>query len=115
MIEVRFATQSDFAKFDELPSPTVRAVAVDVDGVVMLLGGVAYLPGRNLAFMQAKVGVPAKAVMQATYKAMNEIMATTRGPIIAERDESIESSGRYLLHFGFEHLRDNLYIWKGNN
>ncbi len=110
---IRFATAADFATFDELPGPTVRAVAVEVDGEVKAIGGIAYLPGRNLAFMQSKDGILPLSLMRATKKAMAEILATTKQPIMAERDESIPSSGRYLEHLGFEHMRDNLYTWKG--
>ncbi len=112
---IRFATLDDFVKFDEPPGPTVRAVAVEVDGEVLAIGGIAYLPGRNLAFMQSKPGIPATTLFKATRKALQEILSQTKPPIIAERDESIESSGRYLERFGFEHMQGNLYIWKGNN
>lgn len=110
---IRFATYADFAQFDEPPRPTVRAVAVEVDGSVVAIGGVAYLPGRNLAFMQAKTGAPSLSIMRASRKAMIEILSKTKPPIIAERDVTIESSERYLLHLGFEHMHDNLYLWKG--
>jgi hypothetical protein len=114
--EIRFATAADVERYYNGPQArTIRAVVVESEGDVIAIGGVAYMGNYGLAFMEMQPGAETKklSIIKATKKAMRELCAKCAPPLIAQQDETLPTSERYLRHFGFKPLYDDYYIWGG--
>lgn len=117
--EIRRATANDVALFyseSEMPKPSLRALVIEVDGEIKVIGGVSMSVGGPVAFMNMKSDghrFP-KLIMKATKLLVRDVFSLYRCPIYAIRDTSLESSMRFLIKIGFERLNEEseVYIWR---
>lgn len=109
---IRFARKEDYEQFDQLPSSRARAVVVEDDKGVAAIGGLAYFPRYVLAFMKVDRTLPVSMLKAAKF-AIRSLFATSPLPIFAMRDHAIQTSGRFLEHFGFVPFEGDYYIWVG--
>jgi hypothetical protein len=115
-VRIRYATASDVARYYQGPvAHTVKAVVMEVEQEVLAIGGVAYLRGMTLAFMEMLPGAERYPVslMKASRRAARELFTGIK-PLLALCDDRLLTSEKYLQHMGFAPLRDDYYIWQGN-
>lgn len=115
--DIRKATAEDVAFFyglDSMPRASIRAMVVEIDGMVQAIGGVSFTIGGPVAFMSMKPGAEKhpKAIMKAAKEIKKHIYSQFRSPIYAVRDTGIESSDRFLRRFGFLPIENSeVYQW----
>ncbi|MEJ2416244.1 MAG: hypothetical protein P8Y45_04815 [Exilibacterium sp.] len=86
----------------------MRGIAVtDGDEV---LGIVACVSNMILAEVSEKLKSRRKMIIRAWREFISRLPA---GTYYAVRDKSIESSGRFLNHFGFELMSKDIYVYRG--
>lgn len=119
MMQLRYATEADFAPFVELPLPwRVRAFAA-VDGDRVLgVGGLAFLPDGTVgAFVHAddEARKHKVAAHKAGLRAMQEAKDLGLHCVVAMAAPEIEASERWLLRLGFApevHNDTVVYVWR---
>lgn len=114
---IRPATRADIETFSAAEDkPSIRALAMEVDGRIIGLGGIALSKGRWIAF--ADLGEEARRykmhIMRAAYRFLRDACRDGIRFIYAEADPCEEKSVRWLTRLGFE--RDPrsgvLYRWR---
>lgn len=118
-MQLRYATEADFAGFVELPLPyRVRAFAAVEGERVLGVGGLAYLPDGTVgAFVHAddEARKHKVAAHKAGLRAMAEAEALGLGCVVAMAASDIEASKRWLLRLGFApevHNGETAYVWR---
>lgn len=118
-VVLRPATKSDFDALTEGPRPyRVRAFAGEVDGRVVGIGGLAYLPNGVIgAFVQATD--EARKYPVAMHKAGLMAMAEARRlgfrRVVAMADKGVEPAERWLKRLGFKPETvgtETVYVWE---
>lgn len=107
MIEVRPSTVRDIIEYSgDLPPFRVRAFTGLLNGKIIAIGGIAYLPnGAALAFLDAndEARVKAKLSLYKTAKRLvDECKARGITTINARASIDIEAAQRFLLRLGFK-------------
>ena len=106
MIEVRASTVDDLiAHCGGLPAFRVRAYTGLIDGVVVAIGGIAYLPnGAVLAFLDAQ-DITRERAKLSLYKTAKKVVEDCRArgitQINAMPQVNIEAAERFLARLGF--------------
>lgn len=113
-IEVRPATPADIEAYAVEQSPyRVRALVGLVDGVIVAIGGVAYLPnGTVLAFMNLEQEARERApvtMLRVAKQVVADAHARGVAVINALCDESIEAAPRFLRRLGFREVGEGIY------
>lgn len=118
-MQLRYATEADFAGFVELPLPfRVRAFAAVEGERVLGVGGLAYLPGGTVgAFVHAddEARKYKVAAHKAGLRAMAEAKALGLKQVVAMAETGIDASERWLKRLGFEPevvSGMKIYIWR---
>lgn len=121
-VEVRPATRADVEAFLPEPLPwRVRAFTGLLDGEIVGIGGLAYLPdGTVMAFLHGSD--KARACRLSLHKAARRVLSEARGKglrtIVAEADHTIEPAERWLLRLGFkpvDHDGERVYVWHSSH
>lgn len=113
-VEVRPVTPADIETYAVEQSPyRVRGYVGLLDGEIIGIGGVAYLPnGEVVAFLNVEQAAREKAPIALTKIAKRVVRdAHARGikGINAMCDDAVPSAARFLKRLGFKHMGDNLY------
>ena len=115
---IRPAVRADFDALTDGPRPyRVRAVAMEVDGRVLAVGGLAYLENGVVgAFMQGLD--EARDYPVSLHRAGKMMMAEAERlgirRLVAMADKSVEAAERWMLRFGFkpeQHDGVTVYVW----
>jgi hypothetical protein len=106
LIEVRPSTVNDLIEHcGSLPPYRVRAYSGVMDGKVIAIGGIAYLPnGSALAFLDAEESLRAKgkvALYKTAKRLIDECKARGVTTINALEQVEIEAAERFLTRLGF--------------
>lgn len=95
------------ALYEELPGPTIKAVAV-VDGDRVLgIGGTYVTNGNTIIF--TKMVEELKSNKRVIIRAARMIMSTLSDRAFAICDPKVETSPGFLLHFGFEPIGNGIW------
>lgn len=102
---VRQATADDIAAFSDMPGkPTIRAMALVIDGQVAGLGGVAFMQSRWIGFVDLKD--EARQYKTTIARAAIRFLAQLRRDgvryVYVQRDEDEPRAGIWLASLGFE-------------
>lgn len=101
MIETRLATADDiFAFYGKMPPRSVRAWAMERDGVVVGLAGYFVAGGRAVMFSDINAPIPAVAI----WRASKALMENLRIPAICV---GTEKSKPFLERLGWEYVGDS--------
>lgn len=116
---VRYATDDDFiAVVGVLPTFRVRAFAGEVDGDVLAVGGLEFLPdGTVAAFIQVKPGARrySVALHKAGLRAMQEAKRLGIKRVVAMADLGVEPAVRWLERLGFQETTvdgEQVFAWQ---
>lgn len=101
-IVIRPVTRADMEKFYGTHPRTVRAVAVELDGEVVCIAGVAIEKGRIEAFSDLREGVdvPKITVYRYAHQIMRWIM-DLQLPVMVTQNPERSNSHRFLVSMGF--------------
>lgn len=112
-VEIRFATEKDFKAFyGKPPTCTVRAIVADQEGEIFGIAGVRLVGMAWYGFADISEKLSKKQIAKA-YRVFRKMMEKTNLPILVVRDETIESSGRFLAHLGFVQIETGEYLCQG--
>lgn len=107
---IRPAVETDFLEFyGKLPPLTTRAVVATHDGKVVGVAGVMLEHGCWFVFTDISTEISRKQIMYGV-RAFKKMMDGTSLPFITTREESIESSERFLVKLGFKKIETGEYI-----
>ena len=113
-VELRPATAADFAALFDRPIPhRVRAIAAELDGKLLGVGGVVYRPDGVFAFAQFTEAfrLYPVAMHRAGVAGMALIRAAGLREVFAEDQPGNPAAVRWLERFGFR--RDGaLFVWR---
>lgn len=115
MNELRWATPEDIdAFYGKRPPQTVRAMILEIDGVVVGIGGLTSEPGQAVAFIDLKPEAKQhkKALVRALRTGYDKLMRDNKLPIIAVADPNEPTAEGLLKHFGFEHMENGVFKWR---
>lgn len=107
-VTTRPSLASDFTRFIDKPLPyRVRAITGLVDGEVVAVGGIAYLPDdTHGVFLMADA--KARDYPIALHKAARQVLRIAKEQgirkLVANPDTSIEAAERWLTRLGFKPL-----------
>lgn len=105
MMTISPTTPDDVAEFGHATPPyRIRAVTGRVDGKIVGIGGIAYLPdGTVAAFLEATDEARRHAVTlnREARKALSEAAKAGHRVVVALADSSIEAAPRWLKRLGF--------------
>src|SRR5438046_1497902 len=110
-------TPEDVLEFKQRTPPyRIKALTGRVDGRIVGIGGIAYLPdGTLVAFLEATDEARKHAVT--LYKAAKQILqdaaASGHRKIVAIGDPEIDAVPRWLKHLGFEPVDNGIYVKHG--
>ena len=115
-ITLRPATRADLDAMLAEPLPyRVRAIAGEIDGEILGVGGLAFPPNSSaIAFLQARAR--ARAYPVSLHRAALMILAEARRlrlpRLVATAEEGVEPARRWLVRLGFEptHI-DGHEVW----
>ena len=116
---IRYATDGDFISVVGAP-PTlrVRAFAGEVDGEVLAVGGLAFLPDGSVgAFLQAKPGAERRysvTLHRAGLRTMQEARRVGIQRVVALADKDVVPAERWLERLGFEAVQvdgERAFVW----
>lgn len=117
---IRHATLADFQEIIGEPLPfRVRAFAVEHDGKLLGIGGLAYLPNGTVgAFVHATEGArPYRIAMhKAGLRTMEEARKLGLRRVVALAEPGIEPAVRWLERLGFHPTvvdGETVYAWQG--
>lgn len=103
--EIRYANRGDFDAFLPDPLPCrVRGFALELDGTVIAVGGLAFLPnGMVGTFMHQRDGARRYkvALHKAGLRLVREIQELGIKRVVASADPAIDASARWLERLGF--------------
>ena len=113
MITYQYATASDIdAYYGERPRPTMRAIAISLNGVPAAIIGLYFAGDRLMAFSEFKPELEphlkSMTVLRAI-KAAQRMFEQSKRPVYAVGDEC----SRILDRLGFKHIDDGVYRWLG--
>jgi hypothetical protein len=109
-VEIRFATSKDLIEFyGRAPIRTVRAIVAESDGRIIGVAGVRLVDMAWYAFADITQELTKKQIAKGI-RIFKKMMAGTDLPLYTTRDESIESSERFLAHLGFVKTEDGEYL-----
>lgn len=117
-MRLRSATASDAAAFwGFLPHQSFRAIAAEIDGQVIGIGGYALDGPYVRAFMDIKPEARRHRVALLRAAKMTLAMARERGvSLIAVAQDDEPTADRFLTHLGFEHSHSSpdgeVYRWR---
>jgi hypothetical protein len=93
--------------------PTVKGIAVLLDGKLIAIAGVRYVHGTVVMFCGLRE--EARAFKKTTHKVAIELVREASGRhrrIIAEPDDDEPTSRRWLSRLGFEPDDDGIWVWR---
>jgi len=112
-MSLRWATPADIESFyGTRPTQTVRALAWEMDGVVIGMGGLSRDAGQIVAFLDLKP--EARTNKRALVRALREghkKLFVNNMPVIAIADPNEPTARGLLEHFGFEHIENGVFVW----
>ena len=112
-VEIRPATPADIDAYAVEQSPyRVRAYTALVNGRIIGLGGVAYLPnGAVMAFLNINEDARSYPVTlcKVAVRVIREAHERGVKTINAVCDDKIEAAPRFLRRLGFKHLGEDIY------
>lgn len=115
MIAYRYATAADIARYYEgRPHPTLRAVVLTLDDEPAAIVGVANEGGYGKLFSEYKPEFAPHLKSMATLRAIKlamSLVASSRLPVVAVRDEDEPDSDRVLKRLGFVNEEEDVYRW----
>lgn len=109
---IRRATAEDLTTFwGRPPRYATKAHVVEVDGRVVAVGGVHYLPEGVMAFSDItdEAAKHPKQVMRCAHAVMGDI-EKIRMKVFAKRDLSRPTAHGFLTHLGFMPLSEDVYV-----
>ena|SRR5688572_18600318 len=115
MSELRWATPEDIdAFYGKRPPQTVRALVLEIDGIVMGIGGLTSEVGQVVAFIDLKPEAKKykKSLVRALWTGYEKLMRGNKVPIIAVADPNEPTAEGLLKHFGFEHMENGVFKWR---
>lgn len=90
----------------------MRGFAAVEDGIVLGIAGV--LVHHNIVIVDVSQEMRGrKRDIVRAWKKLS-LMLTGDKPYYAVRDSDIDTSHTFLTHFGFEHLHEDIYIYRGS-
>ncbi len=110
MISITPATRDDVVRFyGGLPGHSIRAlVALDDDGEVLAVGGIAFSQGYWVAFYDATEAF--RADRRALVRALRAFRLLTEDKdLVAEIDDTFDGADVLLRHAGLEHSHEGIY------
>jgi hypothetical protein len=116
VIEVRPSTSDDVARFFPDPLPwRIRAMTMLKDGVIVGIGGLAYLPDEAIG-MFAKLTDEARKARISLHRAglamMGEVRMLGFERVVAMADPQEPAAERWIKRFGFEpRLIEGKTVW----
>ena len=113
-VAFRPATAADFAALFDRPVPhRTRAIAAEVDGELLAVGGITYRPDGVFAFAQFTPAFKLfpVAVHRAGVAGMALIRAAGVPVVFAEAQPGNPAAERWLERFGFE-LEGAVFVWR---
>ena len=91
---------------------TFRALAAELDGEVLAVGGVYYHKDHVIVFSQSVAGAHEKYPFTAG-RMTKEIMKLVNGrPCIAVASDTIPGAPKLLERLGFEHVEERVWRWR---
>lgn len=114
MIKVELASESEIRAFHDGKVPsTMSAYAMkDGDNVVAMFGLERH-KGYRIAYSSIKEdGRKYRKQILKCGKMLVGIIAASRVPVYAVRDDNEPTSDAFLRHLGFEQLKDEVYLWR---
>lgn len=119
-VVIRPATLKDFQDMIGEPLPyRVRAFAVELDGKVLGVGGLAYLPNGTIgAFVHMAEGARRYrlALHRAGLRTMDEARRLGIRRVVAMAEPGVEPAARWLERLGFRPMSvdgETVYAWQG--
>lgn len=92
---------------------SVRGVAVELDGEVLAVAGMSLrVPYLAFSTMKDAMRKYPKTILK-TARQLQDIMCQYNSDIFAEADVNERNSFAFLLHLGFEHVDERLFVWRG--
>lgn len=112
MIEIVPATRTHVETlYKEAPGLSLRAVAA-VDGERVLgVGGTYLCGGERIAFAKLTDELRHEH-RRALVKACRLMLQTYAGRVFAKCDPGIPGAAAFLKHWGFQCVREDLFVWK---
>lgn len=113
-VAFRPATAADFAVLFDRPIPhRVRAIAAELDGALLGVGGITFRPEGVFAFAQftAAFKLYPAAVHRAGIAGMALIRDAGVATVIAEAQPDNPAAERWLRRFGFE-PEGAVFVWR---
>ena len=115
---IRPATRADFDVLTDGPRPyRVRAVAMEVDGRVLAVGGLAYLENGVVGVFMHGTD-EAREYPVTLHKSGKMMMAEAERlgirRLVAMADSNVDAAERWMLRFGFQpeqHDGATVYVW----
>lgn len=96
----------------ELPM-SLRAYAAEHDGELLGVAGIAYFPGRLVAFadMQDSAQRYPLTIMRVARK-VQALLREAIAPVYCEADCGYPNSRAFLEHVGFKNVSGRVYVWQ---
>lgn len=110
---IRSMTAADAQAYwgKELPA-SVRGYAVELEGTVMGIAGLAYLPTEIRAFADmVEDGQKYPMTIMRITKLMKALMNETKAPVYCNPSASLPNAKRFLEHVGFKPVDGRTYVW----
>ena len=112
MITYQYANASDIdAYYGERPRPTMRAIAIHLDGAPAAIIGMYFAGDRLMAFSEFKpeleLHLKSMAILRAI-KAAQRMFEQAKRPVYAVG----EGCTGILERIGFKHIDDGVYLWR---
>lgn len=118
-VVLRYATAADIARMTDEPLPCrIRAFAAELDGELLGIGGLAYLPtGVVGAWLQMHEGSRryAVALHRAGLRVLDEARRLGIRRLVAMAEPGVEPAERWLRRLGFEETivdGKQVFVWQ---
>lgn len=110
--EIRYATHDDLAAFYGLPLPfpvSVRAIAVELDGQIVAIAGLALYPESSTAFSEMRDELrPYKKTIMRTGRMFMDLVRKHGYNVAAFASPDEPNSLAFLQRLGFTHCGERL-------
>lgn len=91
---------------------TVKAIAAIENGNCYGVAGFYKSNDKDVIFVKIKDEL--KSHKRLIILAARRLLKMSNGKVFAIQDKCIETSGNFIKHFGFEELKDGVFVWQNN-
>lgn len=111
---VRRATRADYMAFFGKAEATMWALAGEVDGKIVGIGGLAHVNGRQVLFLDIAPEARRYKVtlMREAKKMMDAVKASGRAFVYAKPDPKEPAAAKWLRSLGFAPTEGGYWLWR---